>query len=315
MLSPDDSRWPFFGQIDDVRALMRQFVEAGKPFALATLHARDGASPRDIGSQMIFAGKLVGGYFSGGCIEADVARHAAEVLANGRPQWLVYGEGSPWIDLRLPCGSRIEILVERVQPDDAAASLLLGRERQRLPCAWVTDGETRACLAEAPAPLAGGTIARHYAPPVRLIIAGEDPSALAIAELAAKIGYETILLVPFGPDQRPPLAGVAYRRDSARLALGDLGLDRWTAVVAASHDGDRDHDVLKVALASDCGYVGAMGSRNRLPDRIARLAAEGIAQERLDSLHAPVGIALGGKAPWEIALAVCAEVSAWKNGL
>jgi xanthine dehydrogenase accessory factor len=312
---PDESRWPFFGQIDDVRPLMRQLVEADKPFALATLHAREGASPRDIGSQMIFAGGVMGGYFSGGCIEADVAKHADEVLAHGWPQWLVYGEGSPWIDLRLPCGSRIEILVERVWPDDAAVTLLLGRERQRQACVWVSDGSTRVCLAEATTPLIEGHIARHYSPPIRLIIAGDDPSALAMAELGAKAGFETTLLVPFGPDQAPALEGVRYRRESARLALEESGLDRWTAVIAASHDGDRDHDVLMAALASDCGYVGAMGSRNRLPERIARLAADGIAPDRLAALHAPVGIALGGKAPWEIALSVCAEVTAWKNGM
>ncbi|MDE2413122.1 MAG: XdhC family protein, partial [Sphingomonadales bacterium] len=116
----NDADWPTFGWIADVRPALREASRGGRSVVLATLTGQSGAAPRPIGTQMVFDGAAATGYFSGGCLEADVANHAAVVLADGAPRRLVYGEGSPWIDVRLVCGGRIEILLERIAPDDDA---------------------------------------------------------------------------------------------------------------------------------------------------------------------------------------------------
>jgi len=103
--------WPLFGMAEDVRPVLAAARDAGRPLALATLTAVGGGGPRPAGTQMVFAEGLAAGYFSGGCVEADVADHAFACLADGAPRSLVYGEGSPWPDIRLLCGARIEILL------------------------------------------------------------------------------------------------------------------------------------------------------------------------------------------------------------
>lgn len=302
--------WPLFGLADDMRPALRQAREAGKPAALVTLIRAEGGSPRPVGTQMVFAEGLVAGHLSGGCVEGDVALHTEACLADGEPRRLVYGEGSPWPDIRLLCGAGIELLVERVAPDDAALADLLAAFDDRRPVAWVTDGVRREVQpVDRQRPWEGAAV-RVHEPAFRLIVTGSDPSALAIASLGAQAGFETTLVRPNGPMEPPPLSGVAYRREAADAALAAIGLDRWTAVATATHDMDHDQAALGVALPSEAFYVGLLGARSRLPERLDRLRAAGVSQDALARLHAPIGLDLGGKAPWEVAVAVIAEIMA-----
>ena len=109
-----------FGLADDVRPTLRAAMAAGEPSALVTLHTVEGGGPRPPGTQMLFADGMVSGFLSGGCVEGDVAIHAARTLEDGEARHLVYGEGGPWPDIRLLCGARIELLVERIAVDDPA---------------------------------------------------------------------------------------------------------------------------------------------------------------------------------------------------
>ncbi|MGH6967037.1 MAG: XdhC family protein, partial [Phenylobacterium sp.] len=87
--------WPLFGMTDDVRPALRAARSAGKACALATLTDVEGGGPRPVGTQMVFAPGITSGYFSGGCVESDVADHAFACLEDGEPRTLVYGQGSP----------------------------------------------------------------------------------------------------------------------------------------------------------------------------------------------------------------------------
>jgi xanthine dehydrogenase accessory factor len=307
--------WPLFGFADDARPALRQAMDAGAPAALATITAMDSGGPRPVGTQMVIAKGVVSGFLSGGCLEADVAGHAREVLESGAPARLVYGEGSPWPDIRLMCGARVEILLERIGPDDAAARRLLALTDARTPAVWLSDGERPACGPANEAPAAWpGAFRKVFQPTPRLIVLGADPTALAIATLGAQAGWETTLVRPKGPAEAPPLTGVAYRRDDANEALAAIGLDPWTAVAAATHDAELDHAALLAALPSPAFYVGALGSRRRRPDRTAWLEASGLSAATVARLHTPIGLELGGKAPWEVAIAALAEIIAAWNG-
>jgi xanthine dehydrogenase accessory factor len=301
--------WPTFGLADDVRPVLRQAREAGRPVALATLVGVEGGGPRPVGTQMVFAEGLVAGYFSGGCVEGDVADHAFACLADGAPRTLVYGEGSPWPDIRLLCGARIEIFLERVAPDDRALAELLAAQQDRRPVTWVSDGYARACAPELE-PWPEAAVARLHEPAPRLAVVGGDPTALAIAELGARAGFETTLVRPKGPEAPPPVAGVAYRREEPGEALAALGLDAWTSVAVATHDLETDQAALLAALPSPAGYVGLLGARARLPERLARLRAMGVPESALSRLHAPIGLDIGGKAPFEVAVSVIGEIVA-----
>jgi xanthine dehydrogenase accessory factor len=302
--------WPLFGMDDDVRPALSLAKSAGSPIALATLTAVEGGGPRPVGTQMVFSENIVAGYFSGGCVESDVADHAHACLADGEPRRLVYGEGSPWPDIRLLCGARIEIFIERVEPDDPALVALLAFHAARRPAVWISDGRRRACVPPRDAEVWDGAESRRHDPVPRLVVFGGDPAALAMASLGAQSGFETTLVRPKGPAAPPPLAGVAYRRDEPADALAAIGVDRWTAVAVATHDLETDQGALAAALPSEAGYVGLLGARARLPERLARLRGLGISEAAIARLHAPIGLDIGGKAPWEVALSVIGEITA-----
>lgn len=303
--------WPLFGMGDDVRAALRQAWQRKTAVALATLTSVEGGGPRPPGTQMVFGDGVLAGYFSGGCVESDVADHAFACLADGTPRRLVYGEGSPWPDIQLLCGARIEIFVERVGADDPALAELLNAEQERRPVVWVSDGIRRQCGAGVQP--WDGAILQAYDPVPRLVVFGADPTALAIASLGAQSGFETTLVRPKGPEVAPPLPGVAYRRDEPQAALAAIGTDAWTAIAIATHNLDLDREALMAALPSAAGYVGLLGARKRLAERLAPLRAAGFPEARLQQLHAPIGLDIGGKAPWEVALSVIGEIVALRH--
>ena len=304
--------WPLYGMADDARPALRAALLAG-PTALATIVALGGGGPRPVGTQMVFGKNIVSGFLSGGCIEADVEGHALACLEDGKPRRLVYGEGSPWPDIQLLCGARIEILVECIEPDDKAVATLLRLADWRMPAFWASDGDKRQCMEE---PMAAwpGAFERAYDPVPRLVVVGGDPTALAVTSLGVQSGFETFLIRPKGPAAPPPLPDVTYSRDAVEDALADLNLDAWTAVAICGHDLEIDHAALLTALPSDAPYVGLLGARRRLGERIERLKAAGLTDRDLAKLRAPIGLDLGGKAPFEVAVAVIGEIVATRHG-
>ena len=296
--------WYPAGLEDDMRPRMFAAADAGQPFALVTIVAAQGGGPRGVGAQMVVTTDDMGGFLSGGCIEADVALHARDVLESGQVVRLVYGEGSPFVDTRLPCGGRLDLQVERFTPDDPLlADLRAARDHRRL--ATLTSDQGRRDLV--PGDVQRPDRLRAYAPSQRLIVIGADAFALAIADEGARQGWETVFVRPNGPEAPPPVAA-AYLRDAPAAALERLGCDRWTAVAIATHDADLDHQAIKAALATDAGYVGVLGSRRRLPDRLDRLRSDGVPDDALARLKAPIGLRIGARAPREVAVSVVGEI-------
>ncbi len=304
--------WPVFGWADDIRPALAAAVDGGRACVLATLYRVEGSAPRGPGAQMLFDGTGASGYFSGDCIESDVSRHAAEVLAGGEPQWLHYGLGSPWIDIRLRCGGALHILAERIDGASPQARALLDHAARRRQCVWASDGVAQQVL-EQTGPLlhfaeAPRQLFRRYDPPRRLIVSGGDPGALAIAKLGADARFETILVRPGGPETPPPFPGVRYLREEPAEALARLGLDRWTAYVGATHEDHHDLGGCLQALRGGAGYVGMIGARSRAAGRLEALAAAGATDEELSRLHLSPGIPGLGKSPWEVGTGIIAEV-------
>lgn len=304
--------WPVWGLEDDVRPRMDAAAARGEAFALATIVAADGG-PRPLGAQMVVTQTEQFGFLSGGCIEDDVAANGRAVLDTGQPRRLVYGRGSPFIDIRLPCGGRIEVAVECVMPGDPALVDLTRLTAQRRPAVWRSDGLRRSCHDAGATCMDGDLPAiKDYSPGQQLVVVGTDPFALAIAAVGHGAGWETRLLAPFGP-QAPAPGGVPHDTRPLGQALADLTLDQWTAVAVATHDLDADHEALVPVLQSRAGFVGVLGSRRKLGERCARLLAAGLSAEEVERLRAPIGLAIGARSPWEVAIAVTGEIIAHRK--
>lgn len=303
--------WRLAAQIDDIRAPLREAVAAGVTrCAIATLVEISGSAPRDPGAQMLITEAAHWGFLSGGCIEDDVARHAREAMAAKAPRLLRYGEGSPWLDIKLACGSGITVLVEPVSTDEPAVVALLDADEARAPLAWSSNGSARQTMPDSGIGFAwdGTGYTRLYLPAPRLVLIGADGAALAAAELAQTLGWEVVLITAGGPEQ-PPFPGLTYHRGDPCAALAALAPDPLTAIAVLSHDRDDDEAALAAALVSDACYVGAVGARARLDGRIAKLRGHGVGDAQLARLHAPLGLPGLGKAPREIALSLVTDVA------
>ena len=81
-----------------------------------------------------------------------------------------------------------------------------------------------------------------------------------------------------------------------------------------THDPKFDVPLLEVALKTDAGYIGAMGSRRTHEDRLERLREVGIEEAELARLRSPIGLDLGARTPEETALSIAAEIVALRWG-
>jgi xanthine dehydrogenase accessory factor len=150
-----------------------------------------------------------------------------------------------------------------------------------------------------------------HVPPPRLIIIGAVHISQALAPVARLLGYDVAIIDPrtafASPERFPDVKLYAQWPDEA---LPQLGIDRYTAFAALTHDPKIDDPALAHALSRDCFYIGALGSKKTHGRRIERLKALEISEAAIARIHAPIGLAIGAVSPAEIAVAIMGEVTA-----
>jgi len=150
-----------------------------------------------------------------------------------------------------------------------------------------------------------------YVPPARLVITGAVHISQALAPMARMLGYDVTIVDPrtafASPERFPDVEVIAAWPDAA---LPPLGVDRYTAFVALTHDPKIDDPALLHALGRDCFYIGALGSKKIHARRLDRLKAQGVTDAALARIHAPIGLAIGAVSPPEIAVSIMAEITA-----
>jgi xanthine dehydrogenase accessory factor len=95
----------------------------------------------------------------------------------------------------------------------------------------------------------------------------------------------------------------------------NIPVDRSGYIVIVTHGHQGDEAALASALRTEAAYIGMIGSRKKNATIYARLRARGIAQELIDRVHAPIGLAIGAFTPAEIAISILAEITAVRRGL
>jgi len=150
-----------------------------------------------------------------------------------------------------------------------------------------------------------------HVPPPRLVITGAVHISQALAPMARLVGYDVTIVDPrtaFASIERFP--DVKVIPEWPDVALPPLGIDRYTAFVALTHDPKIDDPALTHALERDCFYIGALGSTKTHARRVERLKGQGIGEEALARIHAPIGLKIGAVSPPEIAVAIMGEITA-----
>jgi len=149
-----------------------------------------------------------------------------------------------------------------------------------------------------------------YVPAPQLVITGAVHISQALAPIATLLGYDVTIVDPrtaFASHERfPDVKVIAEWPDKA---LPPLGIDRYTAFVALTHDPKIDDPALVHALSRDCFYIGALGSRKTHARRVDRLKQQGLSEADISRIRAPIGIDIGAVSPAEIAVAIMAQIT------
>lgn len=149
------------------------------------------------------------------------------------------------------------------------------------------------------------------APPVRVVVTGAVHISQAMVPMAEVLDLDVTIVDPrtafATPERFPATRLMAEWPDEA---LPRIGLDRFTAFVALTHDPKIDDPALAAALRSDCFYVGALGSRKTHAKRVERLTQQGFSEAEIGRIRAPIGLPIGAVSPAEIALAILGEIVA-----
>lgn len=287
-------------------------MAGGERFVLVTLTNVEGSSSRGLGTHMAVSetGKSIGS-LSGGCVEAAVVAQAREVLDAGRPASIRYGVGSPFIDIRLPCGGGIDLLFI---PDPAREAIEVAVKglAGRVPV-WLRlglDGAFHTSTQPLPARSADDFITRHD-PDLQLLVLGHGSEPVAMAKLAMAHGAAVEV---FSPDEvvlaAAGEAGAGTHLLTSLTTEAELRADRFTAIVFLFHDHDWETHLLAQALQGSAFFVGAMGSRQTHARRCAQLLANGMRDEDCARIVGPIGLIPASRDPQTLALSILAQVVA-----
>ena len=265
---------------DDSAAL---FAAAQSGGALCTVTGIDGSWSRRLGAQLaVLPDGTTRGSLADGCLERALAQEARTLTS---PQLLRFGQGSPFLDVRLPCGSGIDVLVDPA-PDIARLTAATAALARRDP---------------ANLPVGDGTFTRRYLPKLRLAIMGSGPEVTALSRLAVAQGLDVTVAAPAGEG------------GDVGLSLGQpplVAVDSWTAIAVLFHDHEWERTILPWALATPAFYVGAQGGHTARELRQEMLAAAGLTTADRVRLRSPIGLFSGARTPSVLALAILAEIVA-----
>lgn len=297
---------------DILRFVLARTAE-GVGTILVTLTAIVGSSPRAIGAQMAVAedGQYAGS-FSGGCIEAAVVAEAIGTLIDGRAKLVRFGAGSPYLDIRLPCGGGIDLLFNPRPDPHAIAQVLAQHDRRQIAALRLADDGVHSDTVTGAYTIAGwdeGGFRLGYAPKLRIVAMGQGQELTALARLAAAFGAEVSVL---SPDERAlgdlDAEGFDTLRLTSRTNLPPLVTDPWTAIISVFHDRDWEEELLPRALQLPSFYVGAIGSQRTQDARRNALRDAGVREDLREKLRTSVGLIPATRDPATLALSALSQI-------
>jgi xanthine dehydrogenase accessory factor len=295
----------------DVLAFAEAELAAGRPAALITIVSLDGPFSRPLGAQLAVAGdKRFAGSISGGCLEQALTEEAQIAMKEGTNRTLRYGTGSPYLDVRLPCGGGIDLYVD-VNVDRALLqrAIALGRARRSFSLLF-DPATTRSSLRveEQNEQAKPGEFVRRFDPKLRIVLAGRGWEIVAMSQLAQTADVELVVA-----SQEPATLEFCrpYAHELIQLtvpkATPKLPLDSHTAVACLFHEHEWEGPLLLDALRSEAFYVGALGSRQTHRRRVEVLEALGATADEIARLKGPLGL-FPSQDPRSLAVSALAEI-------
>ncbi len=295
----------------DVLVFAEAELAAGRPAALVTIVGLDGPFSRPLGAQLAVAGdRSFAGSISGGCLEQALTEEAQTAIREGTNRTLRYGRGSPYLDVRLPCGGGIDLHVDASPSRDVLKqAITLGRSRKPFALGFdPASNRSSLRLLAAGEPGRAGEFVRRYEPRLRIVLAGRGWEIVAMSQMARTSNVD---LVVASQEQATLDFCRAYADNLIQLtipaATPPLPLDTHTAVACLFHEHEWEAPILLDALRSPAFYVGALGSRQTHQRRVETLIELGAGPDDIARLKGPIGL-FPSQDPRSLAVSALSEI-------
>ena len=288
----------------DVIAFVAAEQQLERACALAIVTSVEGPSSRAVGSMMgVSSTGEYAGYISNGCIDAAAAEHALGAINESKMKKVRYGAGSPFMDLKLPCGGALDLLL-LPNPDRKiiaqAAAQLTAREETALSIS--ENGVLKLHLEER------ALFKKAYAPPLRIAVAGRGAETLAFIRIASAAPYD---LAVYSPDDDILELASTFGAETARLFPDqpiDWPDDPYTAITLLFHEHEWETTLLKSAIETHCFFIGAMGSRRTHAARCEALLAAGASPEDAARVKGQIGLIPSARDAATLGVSVLAQI-------
>lgn len=265
----------------DLLAAAQRLQQQEQPFALVTvLRAQAPASARPGDKALVTAQGFVHGWVGGGCAQPAVLRTVAQALRDGRARMIRIAPAQPG------------------EPGDA-------RDLQEVLGDVLEFGMS--CHS-------GGTLELFVdpmLPPVRLVVIGDSPVAVALAGLAPRVGLQVIAVAHGADANRFADAQQVVASDDVGALAAQVAPGSFVVVAT---QGRRDVQGLRAALALQARQVWFVASARKAQVLRASLIEAGHDAAAVRAIVAPAGQSIGAQTPEEIALSVLAAVVAARRG-
>lgn len=244
----------------------------GEAFALATVVRTVSVTAAKAGAKAIILpdGTVSEGWIGGGCARAAVMKAAREALADGQSRLV------------------------SVEPPDVlqARGVSAGEEREGV----------RFAKNMCPSQGTMDIFVEPVLPRPEIVICGSSPVAVALADLARRLGFAATACAPAAEQAAFPRAD--RRIEGYALPAGREG----ARYIVISTQGRGDEAALKAALAAEADYIAFVGSRRKAESLRSKFSKDGVDPALLARVKSPAGLDLGAITPEEIALSILAEI-------
>jgi xanthine dehydrogenase accessory factor len=306
--------------VRDILERLAAWDSEGLRSAWAIVVKTERSTPRELGSALAVneRGDIVGSV-TGGCVEPAVYEEARAVLAGEPARLAEYGIADETaFEVGLPCGGTVHVLVGPVDSGVVAELAAAVSDERPVELELRATGEARVRPAgERVEPeLDGDVFHLPLLPRPRMYVFGAIDHAAALASVGRLLGYRVTV-----SDARARFVTPERIPDADELVVGwpdevlrDALVDERTAICVLTHDHKLDIPALRAALASPAGYIGAMGSKRTTEARAELLRGEGVSDDALARIRAPIGLDIGSRTPAEVAVAIAAELVSERRG-
>lgn len=321
-----------------------EWLQNNIPFALAVVIQQEGSTPRGPGAKMLVTNDTSIDTIGGGAIEGHVIQEAQKALQAYAPINRILSfdlsveesggahacGGNTLVALLFPqqADEAVFAMAAEAQRSGEGGAMVFATGQEQAGSAFYEDNHIwRADSLPAntpaqPSAFSSDRMLKHDSvtyvlDPIprrhTVHLFGGGHVSLAVSNVLPDLGFAVTVYedrAEFANPRRFPNAGIVILDHFNNLPDATFDATDYIVILTRGHQFDKD--VLKWALPRAEGYIGMIGSKNKCHTIFEALKAEGVTDEDMARVHAPIGLPIGGDTPEEIAISIAAQLVEWR---